>query len=123
MVKKYCIKTFNKSTNYSVTVEINGGTITIVMGQGDTDGIDSNGNIYITGGAINITGQSAFDYDGEAKYTGGTVIVNGEKITTITNQFGGQMGGRMRDNTQNGAPDADARRGQRPNGYYESNAR
>ena len=76
------INAANKSTNYAVTVEINGGNITIKMGQGDTDGIDSNGNLYINGGTVNITGQSAFDYDGEAKYTGGTMIVNGEKITT-----------------------------------------
>ena len=81
-----------KSTNYEVTIEINGGNITIKMGQGDTDGIDSNGNIYINGGTVNITGQSPFDYDGEAKYTGCTIIVNGEKTNTITNQF---MGGGM----------------------------
>lgn len=49
--------------------------------------------MYINGGTINITGQSAFDYDGEAKYTGGDLTVNGTKTTTITNQFGGQMGG------------------------------
>lgn len=84
----------NKSNDYKVTVEINGGNITIKMGQGDTDGIDSNGNIYINGGTVNITGQSAFDYDGEAKYNGGTIIVNGKTTNTITNQFaGGMMGG------------------------------
>jgi len=68
------------------------------MGQGDTDGIDSNGNIYVNGGTINITGNSPFDYDGEAKYTGGTIIVNGETTNTITNQMmggGGQPGGQM----------------------------
>ena len=83
----------NKSNAYTTTIEINGGNLTIVMGQGDTDAIDSNGNLYINGGTINITGQSAFDYDGEAKYTGGDLTVNGTKTTTITNQFGGQMGG------------------------------
>jgi len=89
------INAASKSTDYSVTVEINGGDITINMGQGDTDGIDSNGNLYINGGTVNITGQSAFDYDGEAKYTGGKMIVNGEETTTITNQMmgGGMMGG------------------------------
>ena len=60
----------NKSNDYDTTIEINGGNLTIVMGQGDTDGIDSNGNIYINGGTINVTGNSAFDYDGEAKYNG-----------------------------------------------------
>ena len=81
----------NKSKNYNTTVEINGGKITIKMAAGDTDGIDSNGNLYINGGTIDITGNSPFDYDGEAKYNGGTLIVNGETTNTITNQF---MGGR-----------------------------
>ena len=88
------INAANKSDSYSPTVEINGGNITIKMGSGDTDGIDSNGDIYITGGTVNITGQSAFDYDGNAKYTGGTIIVNGQTTNTITNQFMG--GGNMR---------------------------
>ena len=84
----------NKSSAYSVTVEINGGDITISMGQGDTDAIDSNGDLYINGGTLNITAQSPFDYDGQANYTGGTMIVNGSETTTITNQMmGGGMGG------------------------------
>ena len=84
----------NKSDAYNVTIEINGGDITISMGQGDTDAIDSNGNLYIKGGTLNITAQSPFDYDGQAEYTGGTMIVNGTQTTTITNQMmGGGMGG------------------------------
>lgn len=86
-----------KSSAYTPTIEINGGYITINMGQGDTDAVDSNGNIYINGGTIDITAQSPFDYDGEAKYNGGTIIVNGEETNEITNQMmGGQMnhGGR-----------------------------
>ena len=84
----------NKSSAYSVTVEINGGDITINMGQGDTDAIDSNGNLYINGGTLNISASSPFDYDGQASYTGGTMIVNGSQTTTITNQMmGGGMGG------------------------------
>lgn len=83
----------NKSKNYTTTIEINGGNITIKMGGGDTDAIDSNGNIYINGGTIDITGNSPFDYDGEAKYNGGTIIVNGVTTNTITNQMmGGGMG-------------------------------
>ena len=66
-----------KSTSYAVTIEINGGDITIKMGSGDTDAVDSNGNLYVNGGTINITANSAFDYDGSAKYTAGTIIVNG----------------------------------------------
>ena len=84
------INASNKSSKYTITVEINGGNITITMGQGDTDAIDSNGNLYINGGTLNITAQSPFDYDGEAKYSDGTMIVNGTKTTSITNQM---MGG------------------------------
>jgi hypothetical protein len=74
-------------------VEINGGTVSITMASGDTDGIDANGNIYINGGTVNITAQSPFDYDKEAVHNGGTIIVNGEEIDEITNQFGGEGGG------------------------------
>lgn len=87
-----------KSTLYDVTIEINGGDITIKMGQGDTDAIDSNGNIYINGGVIDITATSSFDYDKEAKYTNGTIIVNGTTTNEITNQM---MGGGPRGNMQN----------------------
>ena len=94
-----------KSTNYQVTIEINGGNITIKMGSGDTDGIDSNGNLYINGGKIDITGASPFDYDGEAQYNGGTIIVNGQTTNSITNQMmGGARGGMPQDRnmSQNG---------------------
>ena len=89
-----------KSTALSVKIEINGGNVTVAMGSGDTDGIDSNGDLIITGGTIDITGQSPFDYDGSCQYTGGTLIVNGTQTNSITNQmmggqFGGQMGGQM----------------------------
>ena len=77
-------------------MEINDGNITIKMGQGDTDAIDSNGNITINGGTINITGNSAFDYDGTAKKNGGKIIINGTETDTITNQMmGGGMKGQM----------------------------
>ena len=75
------------------TIEINGGSITIVMGAGDTDGVDSNGNILINGGTIDVSGNSAFDYDGTAQYNGGTIIVNGQTVNAIPNQM---MGGGMR---------------------------
>ena len=81
-----------KINDYTPTIEINDGDITIVMAQGDTDAIDSNGNIIVNGGTINITGQSAFDYDGSAQYNGGTIIVNGSEINKIENQM---MGGGM----------------------------
>ena len=88
----------NKSDAYSVKVEINGGTITVKMGQGDTDGVDSNGDIIINGGKISVTGQSTFDYDGNGTINGGTVICNGEEVSELPNQImggpGGMQGGR-----------------------------
>ncbi len=85
----------NKSSKYSVLVEINGGDIAINMGQGDTDGVDSNGDIVINGGTIRVNGQSTFDYDGSAKLNGGVVIINGVETTSLPNQMmgGGMMGG------------------------------
>jgi len=82
-----------KSSKYTPTFEMNGGDVVIVMGQGDTDGVDSNGDIYINGGTIDITGQSTFDYDGNAEYKGGTIIENGTETNTITGQFFGGEGG------------------------------
>lgn len=101
-----------KSDDYTPTVEINGGNITIVMGQGDTDGIDSNGNIIINGGVIDISGQSAYDYDGYAELSGGTIIVNGEEVEKIENQFGGKQPG----NSMGEAPVGNGYEGDKPMG-------
>ena len=88
------INAANKSSAYTATVEINDGEITIEMGSGDTDGVDSNGNIVINSGTIDITGNSSFDCDGTAEYNGGTIIVNGQQVDSIPNQMmGGGMGG------------------------------
>ena len=82
------------STAYSTAVEINGGEITMTIGQGDTDAIDSNGDIVVNGGYIDITANSAFDYDGTAAYNGGTIIINGEQVNEIPQpqQMGGKGG-------------------------------
>ena len=87
------INAAKKTDGVTPTVEINGGDITITMGSGDTDAIDSNGDIIINGGKITITAQSGFDYDGKAELNGGEVYLNGEKISEITNQFGSGMRG------------------------------
>ena len=96
------INAARKSSACIPTVEFNGGTVTIVMGAGDTDGVDSNGNIIVNGGVINVTGNSTFDYDGAAQFNGGTIIVNGTVTNSIPNQMmgggmrGGMMGGKGR---------------------------
>lgn len=77
-----------------VVIEVNGGTINVSMGSGDTDAFDSNGDLYINGGTITVEASSAFDADGTAQLNGGDVTVNGEKITQITlSQGGGGRGG------------------------------
>ena len=86
----------NRERN-EVQVEINGGTLSIRMGAGDTDGIDSNGDLTINGGNISIECNSPFDYDGTGALNGGTVVVNGEEVTELTNQFEGGMGGMNKD--------------------------
>ena len=88
------INAAQKSSAYRATVEIYGGDIAIVMGAGDTDGVDSNGDIIVNGGTISVSGNSTFDYDGTAQYTGGTILANGQQIDYIPNQMmGGGMGG------------------------------
>ena len=63
------INAASKSSEYTPTFEMNDGTLKVTMGAGDTDGIDSNGNIYVNGG---------------------TIIENGTETNTISNQM---MGG------------------------------
>ena len=82
-----------KSSAYTPLLEINGGTLTIVMASGDTDAVDSNADLIINGGTLDITAVSAFDYDGTAQYNGGTILINGETVNAIPNQMMGGMGG------------------------------
>jgi len=72
------------SSAYNVVIEVNGGNLDVEVGSGDTDGFDSNGDITINDGVIDISADSPFDYDGGAELNGGTVTVNGEIITEIT---------------------------------------
>ena len=81
-----------KSSAYNATVEITGGNITVTMASGDTDGIDCNGDLIITGGYIDVTGRSTFDCDGSITFTGGTVICNGTEVDSIPTQMGGRGG-------------------------------
>ena len=85
---------------------MNGGNLTVEVGQGDTDPIDSNGNITVTGGTIKMTGQTGFDFDGTATYTGGDIYLNGEKQTEIVNSMpgGGEPNGGPQGNGGPGGP-------------------
>ena len=82
-----------KSSVYTPTAEFNGGNVTIDMGSGDTDAVDSNGNLIINGGTLTINAQSPFDYDGAVEKNGGTLIINGTETDSVSNQFGDGMGG------------------------------
>ena len=88
------INATSKSSYMDVVAEFNGGEITIVMGQGDTDAVDSNGSVYVNGGTLDITAYtSSFDYDYTAQLNGGTVIINGSQVSEIpASMMGGGMG-------------------------------
>ena len=84
-------------TTTGLSITINNGTLAVTVGPGDTDAIDSNGDIVVNGGTITITAPtSSFDFDGTGSINGGTVTVNGQTITTMPTQMmgGGAMGGR-----------------------------
>ncbi|MBC2607100.1 carbohydrate-binding domain-containing protein [Pelagicoccus albus] len=76
-----------------VMIEVNGGNIAVKMAAGDTDAFDSNGDLYIRDGVIDVEARSAFDADGTSEMTGGNVTVNGEVVTEIKKQRGGPGGG------------------------------
>ena len=99
------ITTNSKEGFEGTYIQINGGTININASDdginaasqsksySTTIGVDSNGDIIINGGKISVTGQSTFDYDGTGTINGGTVICNGEEVTTLPNQMMGGPGG------------------------------
>ena len=87
----------SSDTSNDIYIKITAGSVTVEVGSGDTDGIDSNGDIFVTGGMVKVTNPSigsgpatAFDYNGTAEYTGGTIIINGETVSEIPAE---QMGG------------------------------
>jgi len=65
------------------SIKISGGTITIINETGrDADGLDSNGNIYISGGTIRISltnsgSNCAIDYGSES---GGVCVISGGEV-------------------------------------------
>ena len=112
------INASNKSTAYDVVIEINGGDISIEMASGDTDALDANGSLIINGGNIDITAQFAFDYDTTAEFNGGTITVNGEEVTEITESMpmGGGRGGMGGFGGQ--APNGEMPSGEAPDGNF-----
>ncbi|MBR3310637.1 MAG: carbohydrate-binding domain-containing protein [Solobacterium sp.] len=101
-----------KSSAYTPLIEINGGSLTIDMGQGDTDALDSNGKLVVNGGTITITAQFAFDFVTGSEFNGGTITVNGQEVTQITESMmtggrGGMMEGRQKEDGQTERPDGE----------------
>ncbi len=91
-----------KSSACPVTLNINGGSLSVTMAAGDTDALDSNGSLYINGGTVDISAQFAFDYVTEGAINGGTVTVNGSQVTQMTSSMMG--GGGMRGGMKGGSP-------------------
>ena len=93
-IESTCVLINGGELTIQASITVNGGEISISMGAGDTDGVDSNGDLSITGGTISVTGNSCFDVDGSVSFTGGTVCCNGQQVSTIPVQMmGGGMGG------------------------------
>ncbi len=70
--------TFGKADS-AACITVSGGNITVNAGG---DGLDSNGNLVVSGGKIIVSGatnggNSAVDYDGTAKITGGIFAATG----------------------------------------------
>lgn len=67
------------TSDHETYIKITGGIIRL---DSQADGIDSNGNLYLSGGEVYISGpvsggDGALDYDGEAAVTGGILIAAG----------------------------------------------
>lgn len=70
-------ESFSAESDYFI--RINGGTVHV---NADGDGIDANGSLYFTGGAVLVSGPTgngngALDYDGECLVTGGVLAIAG----------------------------------------------
>ena len=88
------INASQKCSSLSPVIEINGGELYVTVGQGDTDALDANGSIIVNGGYINVTAPtSSFDYDTNAEFNGGTIIINGEEVDEIPEDMMGRFGG------------------------------
>jgi hypothetical protein len=75
----------------SPTVRISGGYLSVTVGNGDTDALDTNGLFELTGGTLVVRGSgqgmaSALDIERICSVTGGTLICSGnaERLPTPT---------------------------------------
>lgn len=84
------------SDGSDILISITGGDLDITMASWDTDAIDSNWDLEVSGWNINIKAQFAFDFDGKVTFTWWNVVVNWQKVTTITNSMMRGWGGWMR---------------------------
>ena len=80
-----------KINTITPALNVTGGTLDVTIGSGDTDGIDSNGNITISGGTVVTRGApggssmaTGIDCDGTAKVTGGLLVCFGSPETKPT---------------------------------------
>ncbi len=85
--------TYNEELAFSINVC--GGKWTVKAGG---DGLDSNGNINITGGSLNITsgntgGENGIDYDGTCYISDDADLVNNSGISGPDGGAGGNTGG------------------------------
>lgn len=78
--------------NSEALINITGGYLEVETPQGDTDAIDSNGNITMSGGFVLVKGGAqmggmagSVDADGTVSVTGGTIIALGGVASTPTN--------------------------------------
>lgn len=78
--------------NSATLINITGGYLEVETPQGDTDAIDSNGSITMSGGFVLVKGGAqmggmagSVDADGTVSVTGGTIIALGGVASTPTN--------------------------------------
>lgn len=81
------INAAHKSDAIDVAFEINWGYVKIIMGEWDTDWVDSNGNLYIYWWILDISARFPTDYDGSVIYSWGTLIIDGTEYSYVPNQM------------------------------------
>ena len=91
------INAAHKSESIETAFEINWGYVKITMWEGDTDWVDSNGNLYIYWWTLDITARSPTDYDWSVIYSWWSLIVDWEEYDYVPNQMMWGRGGNMGD--------------------------